>query len=207
MFDFDGPLALCVEKEFFSWANNQPTVKTPWRYEVLIQTGDWAEATGVSLLETTKLFQEFMQTSDYPGLLPTPGAALAMTAVPTGCRYLATARGHALSEVTRQFILEHFGPFHDYHFNVRDNKVTLTKKIAPDFVIDDCYPLLQRIAHETSAVAILFPKPTKRQVSNKSGVVILDAESFSSPDASHVNYSQRCSDAWQQITELLSASW
>ena len=148
-----------------------------------------------------------MRTSDYPGLQPTPGAALALAAIPTHCRYLATARGHALSEVTRQFIIEHFGPFHDYHFNVHNDKVTLTKKIAPDFVIDDDYPLLQRIARETSAVAILFPKPTKRLVSAKSNVVILDAESSSSPGASCENYYQICTEAWQEITELLSASW
>ena len=65
IFDFDGPLALCFEREFFSWANNQPTVKTPWRYEVLIQTGDWAEATGRKH-NTMRLPKEFLLLMHLP---------------------------------------------------------------------------------------------------------------------------------------------
>lgn len=205
MFDFDGPLAICVEREFFSWVNHHPDVQVPWRYEVLIETGDWAAATGMPLRQTTKLFQEFTQTSAFPGLQPTPGAASALAAVPIRCRYLATARGYPLSAVTREFIIEHYGHFQDYHFNVHDDKVTLAREIKPDFVIDDCYPLLQRIARETYATPILFPKPIKRQVSAADGVIILDAETSSSPGSFLENYQQICTAAWQEISDKLSA--
>ncbi len=204
MFDLDGPLALCVENLFFAWANSHPSVTQVWDYEKLVATGDWAAATGMKQGESTKLFQEFMQSDAYPGFLPTPGAIQALKKIPSASRLLATARGRILYKPTRALLDRYFGRFRQYHFNVHDAKVNIAKQSGADFVVDDCYPLIMRIARETSAIPILFPKPTSRRVSRRRGVIILAAESAVYPDMPCHEFQQVCTQAWQEISDRLS---
>ena len=203
MFDFDGPLAMCVESEFFTWVNQHPSVKKPWDYQSLVETGDWAVATSMMHGESTNLFQEFMQSSAYPGFIPTPGAISALQDIPPANRFLATARGHLLYDVTRAFLDRHFGPFRCYHFAIHDAKVALVQRDKPDFVIDDCYPLSLRFARATSAIPILFPKPTRRKISSHDGLVILDAEAMVYPDMPAQDFRQVCTHAWREIADRL----
>lgn len=204
MFDFDGPLALSVESEFFAWANQHPTVTEPWDYEKLVETGDWAAATGMKHGETTKLFQEFMLSPACPGFRPTPGAINTLATIPTRCRFLATARGHLLSVVTREFLDEYYGPFHRYDFNVHEAKIALAKRLKPKFVIDDCYQLLRSIARVTKTIPILFPKPTARQLDRPDGVIILAVESSVYQGMPLDDYERVCTEAWQEISDILA---
>jgi hypothetical protein len=206
MFDLDGPLALCVESEYFAWANRHPAVTKPWDYEKLVDTGDWLAATGMMPGESTKLFQEFMQSPACPGFRPTPGAINALATIPARCRLLATARGHLLSHVTREFLDEYYGPFHRYDFNVHELKIALANCLKPKFVIDDCYPLLRIMAQETATTPILFPKPTARQLDRPDGVIILDAESSVYHDMPLGDYERVCTEAWQEISAILAAA-
>lgn len=205
MFDCDGPLAMCVEREFFSWANQQPFVAIKWQHHRLVETGDWEAVTGLPIEQTTDIFRQFMASASYPGLRPTPGAIAALRSVPARARYLATARGHSLASQTREFLTDHFGSFSGYSFGAHTSKIDLAKKIKPRAVVDDCYPLLCRIAHETDALPILFPKPVPRHLKYSNGVIVLAAESQIRPGLTDEEFAQICTQAWLEITDYLQS--
>lgn len=207
LFDVDGPLVFDRAPEFFTWANQQPDVETQWSYSRFVETGDWVVATGgLKPKQTNPLYRRFTLSEDCPDMKATPGASNALKQLWQLTKHIATARTKTLRQETTLFLQAQVSDFAEYHFEVHWEKAALARDLNAQFIIDDNHHLLRSVASSTVTKPILFPSRAHRKLDDLGRVIVLEAESYVADDMSPDEFSDVCSLAWQEITDILNSN-
>ena len=136
---------------------------------------------------------------------PTPGAASALRLLNGWRRLIATARGHRSRPSTELFLREHYGHFHDYHFDL-ECKVATIEACGTRYFVDDNFGIAKKIIKEVKRdiTVILFPAPVRepRRVDHPR-IRVLEAEAYVQLEHSKEEWTRICTMAWEEIISIL----
>lgn len=207
LFDIDGPLVLNMEHIFFEWANKLSCVTRPWEYKVLVETGNWRDATGgLSRDQLTEIYTRFVKSDAHPAMRVTPGAAVVLRRLNNITKHIATARGDDLRTETMSFLEEKICRFAECCFGVLSEKGAVAQNVRATHFIDDSVREISQAMKVSDAQPILFPSRAPRDTDNLNGVKILKAESLVRDGMTEHEYAHACVLAWQEIETILEPS-
>jgi len=171
-------------------------------YEKFVLTGQWFEAIpSFKRPEISSAWRQYVTDRNVQDV-PTPGAIAALKLLARAERVIATARTSSERPATLQFLSQHYGDFHECHFEL-DCKIAVARQVC--CFIDDNVGIANSVAEHTSddTKVILFPAPGRPGRATHRRVITLEADKLVSPDMPKDGWRQVCEMSWQEITAIV----